>query len=100
MSSLLPEDLGNHVDAIEAESKGFLHNNEPDRAASRSVVGVVANRVDNASRNRDAAVQAAIASLKSRITVIENQIESLSQATGPYPSMDEIIAEVVRRLEE
>lgn len=100
MSSLLPEDLGTHVDAIEAESKGFLHNNQPDRAASRSVVGVVANRVDNASRERDAEAQAAIASLKSRITVIENQIESLAQATGPYPSMDEIIAEVVRRLEE
>ena len=98
--ALGPENLGNHVDAIEAESKGFLHNDEPDRPASRSVVGVVANRVDNASRDRDAEAQAAIASLKSRVAVIETQIEALAQATGPYPSMDEIIAEVVRRLEE
>jgi hypothetical protein len=76
-----PQDLSNHVDFLEAESKGFLSGGGAD-VASRSVVGVVANRVDEASRDRDAVLHAKIDRQGVRIAEQADQISSLVFALG------------------
>ena len=41
----VPEDLGGHADQLIAIQQGFISDDEPERVASRSVVGVVAGRI-------------------------------------------------------
>lgn len=97
--NLLPEDLGDHSDAIAAATKGFLHNDEPARVASRSVVGVVANRVDAAAQRREKALKDEITALKASITRLSRRVATL-ESTGPSTLLTEqdVVDIIVREL--
>lgn len=87
--NLIPEDLGGHEQFKAAEARGFL-SGQSARSASRSVVGVVATRVDDAARQRDAVRQREIKALRT-------DVEALKRTGGV--DIDAVVAEVIRRLE-
>lgn len=95
---IVPEDLRDHEDYLEAVKRGFIGNSDPDRVASRSVVGIVATRVDDANTADWAALQGQILELGDRIAALEAAkpsdvvlTESVKQA---------IVDELVKRLAE
>lgn len=90
-------DLSPLQDAKDAKTKGLWDGSGPTEAASRSTVAVVANRVDNAARERDAGLAAQIATLRSEVaqlTSVGNTIEITPEA------LDAIVAELQRRLND
>ena len=64
---LVPENLGTNSEYLAAVKRTFIGAADPGRVASRSVVGVVATRVDDDSRERDKAVRLMMNAVRSDI---------------------------------
>jgi hypothetical protein len=101
LTNLVPQDFSTNSDYLTATRRKLIGLDAPARVASRSVVGIVATRVDDDARERDKAtrmivaavardVAAAEAALSQRITILEAQVASLSGANTPH-SMQTII---------
>ena len=88
-----PEALGHLADAKAAASKGFINNDSPERAASRSVLGVVANRIDDAAIARESALKAEAAALRTQansLNAVVNKLKAdLAAATARIEDLEE-----------
>jgi hypothetical protein len=69
---LIPEDLRSNRDYLDAVEKGFISSADPDRVASRSVCGIVANRVDEASVAATDSLQAQINDLAAEVRRLDS----------------------------
>mgnify|MGYP003646920603 FL=1 len=91
---LVPENLGTNSEYLAAVKRTFIGSADPGRVASRSVVGIVATRVDDDSRERDKAVRLMVSAtardlaatesaLSQRITAIEERVAGLYATSAP-----------------
>ena len=91
---LVPENLGTNSEYLAAVKRTFIGAADPGRVASRSVVGIVATRVDDDSRERDKAVRLMVSAtardlaatesaLSQRITAIEERVAGLYATSAP-----------------
>ena len=88
---IVPENLSTNADYLELVQKGFLSDADPDRVASRSVVGVVVNRAHN-----DAL--AAVAELNARVDRLEEAADEDGEIILTDGVVERIIQEIIKRL--
>ena len=108
MAEQLGQDLGAHIDAVQAAQKLFWDALKPRALASRSTLAVVANRVDKAAQAREAALLRQLNTLKARLVASEGRIlgqaEQIRQLQNPnvpdfdiVKHTDAILKELMRR---
>lgn len=97
-TQITPQDFRTHAQYLAAVERDFIGLDDPDRVASRSVLGIIATRVDNAARKRDEAISRKLTKALGRISDLEGQVAALEDGTQII-TMDAIVDELQKRLE-
>ncbi len=98
---IIPEDLRDNKDYLEAVKKGFISDADPDRVASRSVAAVIANRVDKVNQIDVSALQGQVTALGVRVASLEGKLAATPGDIVLTEGVKQaIVEELVKRLAE
>lgn len=99
-----PENLGGFAEAAQAAEKGFINNDSPERVASRSVVSVVATRLDDRARTREDRIKAQADAIAAKLEALERKVSELDEVGNNIEVdaqvLDAIVTEIIQRLAE